>query len=91
MNNQIRDKIKEKIIEPTTSGRSVSMLTGIITSCDEKTNKCSVKYTRQDGKEDNRDNIPIMLSNTGIIDWFPKVNDIVLLQQKEKQRENLQF
>lgn len=79
----IKQTIKDKIIEPATSGRGLSILTGTIISVDEKKNICSVSYTRQDGKKDNRDNIPILLANKSIIDWFPKSGDLVLIQQRE--------
>jgi hypothetical protein len=80
--NEITKKLKENLIDPAANGRSASTLLGTIISVNEKTNSCSVSFVRQDGKKNNKDNVPVMLTNKSIIDWFPEEGETVLLQEK---------
>lgn len=80
--NEIKQKLRDNIVEPAANSRSVSTLSAIITNCNEKTNTCDIKYTRPDGKEKFEKDIPVLLSNKSIIDWFPEKNDVVLIQEK---------
>ena len=82
MSSNIKDKIKNKIVEPAANSRSVSTLSAKITKVNEKTNTCDVMYTRIDGTEMRRKNVDVLLTNKSFIDWFPEVNDIVLIQEK---------
>lgn len=80
--NELRDKILNKIVEPATESRSSSTLYGTVLRVNEKANNCDVSYVRQDGKQINKANVPILLSNKSIIDWFPAVKENILLQEK---------
>lgn len=80
--NEVRQKLLNSMIEPAADSRSTSTFAGTIISVNEKTNICTVSYTRQDGKKINKDNVPVMLSNKSIIDWFPEEGENVLLQEK---------
>lgn len=83
--NEVRDKLLKNVVEPAADGRSSSMLTGTVTQVNEKANTCSVSYTKQDGKNVNKQNVPILLSNKGMIDWFPEEKEEVLLQEKNNR------
>lgn len=80
--NEIQKKLKENLIDPAASGRSSSTLLGTVISTNERTNSCSISFVRQDGKKNNKDNVPVMLTNKSIIDWFPEAGETVLLQEK---------
>lgn len=80
--NDVRQKIMQTMIEPAADHRSSSTFTGTIIDVNEKTNLCTVKYTRSDGKTINKQNVPVMLTNKGIVDWFPEKNDSVTIQEK---------
>jgi hypothetical protein len=80
--NKVNQKIKNKIVEPAATSRSVSTLSAKITKVNEKTNTCDVMYTRIDGTELRKKDVTILLNNTSFIDWFPEVNDQVLIQEK---------
>lgn len=80
--NYVNQKIKDKIVEPAANSRSVSTLSAKITNVNEKTNTCDVMYTRIDGTELRKKNVEILLNNKSFIDWFPEVNDNVLIQEK---------
>lgn len=78
--NDVRQKLLGSIIEPAADSRSSSTFSGTVISVNEKANTCSVSYTRLDGKKINKDNIPVMLTNKSIIDWFPEEKESVLIQ-----------
>jgi hypothetical protein len=80
--NDVRQKLLSTIVEPAADNRSSSTLTATVTDADEKANTCSISYTRTDGKKMNKDNIPVMLTNKSIIDWFPEKNENVFIQEK---------
>lgn len=78
----IQDKLKKNIVNPTADSRGVANLTGIIKSVNEPANTCEVSYTKFDGKKQIKSGVPLVLTNKGCLDWFPKVGDTVLVQEK---------
>lgn len=79
--NDVRQKLND-IIDPAADNRSTNTFSGVITSVNEKANVCNISYTRKDGKKINKNNVPLMISNKSFIDWFPEVDENVLLQEK---------
>jgi hypothetical protein len=80
--NDVRQKLIENIVEPAATGRSPSTIAGTILDVSESDNTCSVAYTKPDGRKINKYNVPVMLTNKSIIDWFPEKGETVLLQDK---------
>lgn len=78
----INDKIKKNIVNPTADSRGVTNLTGVIKSINEAGNTCEVSYSKFDGKKQIKSGVPLVLTNKGCLDWFPKVGENVLVQEK---------
>lgn len=81
----IRDKIQKNIVNPTTDSRGIANLTGTIQKVNEASNTCQVAYIRFDGKKQIKNNVPVVLTNKGMIDWFPKVGEEVLVQERNER------
>lgn len=79
----LRTKITENLIGPAVVNRSAAFYEGVIVKADEKSNTCSVKYKDNQGVTVTQPNVVVQLSNIGMIDWFPSVNDRVHVMDKE--------
>lgn len=84
MSNQFKKLFTENIIEPATKSRSTSVIEGVATNVNEKTNLCTVKFSDSTGKVEIRDSVPVFIYNKSVIDWFPSDNEKVLLQEKDR-------
>ena len=78
----LKSKLIENIVAPVASDKSTSSLDAIVTKVNERTNTCSIKYTNNEGIPVEQANVPVQLHNISIIDWFPKVNEHVLITTK---------
>ena len=83
--NEIREKLIKNVVDPAAVGRSSSTIIGTVLNINEKANTCSVAYQKQDGKNVNKHNVPILLSNKSIIDWFPEEKESVLLKEQNNK------
>jgi hypothetical protein len=75
--SEITKRIQEKIIGPAGQARRDSSLIATVTKTDEKNNVCSILFIDKDGYKSNRDNVSVKIYNSGIIDWFPVVGELV--------------
>lgn len=82
MNTNLRKKLQENIVIPAADSRGSVTLSGVVKKVNEKLNTCTVKFTNFDGKEQVKNSVPVYLYNKSIIDWFPSVNEKVLLQHR---------
>lgn len=82
MANKIQDRIKNKLIDPISKDNSLSSIAGIVKETNEGANNCTVSFTDNNGAKQVKSNVPILITSKGFIDWFPKVNEQVLLQYK---------
>ena len=82
MSTKIQSKIKDRLIEPISKDNSITTLAGIVKETNEGANNCTVSFTDNNGAKQVKSNVPILITNKGFVDWFPKVNDSVLLQYK---------
>lgn len=82
--NNIKKKISQSIVDPTAKSRSVSTLEGKVIKSNENSNTCKVEYNDFNGRKETRDSVPVLVYNKSIIDWFPKINEKVLLQEKDE-------
>ena len=83
--NNIKKIISERIMEPAVKSRSSNILSGVVISANEKSNLCKVKITDDTGHINTLEGVPVFIYNKSIIDWFPKENESVMLQQKGNQ------
>lgn len=81
--NSIKKLLNENIAEPAASSRSSSTILGEVIESNENNNTCKVRFTNSKGNTDTRSNVLVFVYNKSVIDWFPKVNDSVLLQEKQ--------
>lgn len=79
----LRSKLTENYIAPAVLNRSAAFYEGRIKKADERSNTCTVEYTNNQGVTTSQTNVAVKLSNIGIIDWFPKVNEKVQVTEKE--------
>lgn len=84
MSNNFKRLLTDNVIEPATKSRSTSIIEGIATKVNEKSNLCTVKFSDTTGKVEIRDSVPVFIYNKSIIDWFPSDNEKVLLQEKDR-------
>lgn len=82
--NNLKKLFTENIVEPAADSRSSSIVEGIAVSVNEKTNLCRVKYLDSKGNKETRDSVSVLIYNKGVIDWFPKQNEKVLLQERDR-------
>ena len=84
MSNNIKKIISNKIVEPATDSRSSTQLLATVTNVNEKLNVCDITYTNRNGTKETRSNVSVMLYNTNVIDWFPKVGDKVVINIRDE-------
>jgi hypothetical protein len=75
-----KQKLQERIVAPAAQTARVAYEIATVTKADEKSNLCSVTFVDKDGRTSNKDNVEVMLYSSGIVDWFPSVNDKVCLE-----------
>ena len=78
----LKSRLIENIVAPVATDKSTISSNAVVTKVNEKTNTCSIKYTNSEGIPVEQANVPVQLNNVGIIDWFPKVNERVLITTK---------
>ena len=78
----LKDKLKDKLIDPTAASRSGSTIIAQVLIANEKQNTCNIKYTKTTGIEIVKDNVRLAINNTTIFDWFPNQNDYVYIQEQ---------
>lgn len=78
----LKNKLIQNIVDPVAIDRSTMSLDAVITKVNQKSNTCSIKYTNQEGIPVEQANVPVQLNNIGIIDWFPKEREHVLISIK---------
>lgn len=83
--NNLKKIISERIMEPAVKDRSSNILSGVVISANENSNLCKVKFTDNTGHINTLESVPVFIYNKSIIDWFPKENEEVMLQQKGNQ------
>lgn len=76
----IKRQIQNNIINPADQDRRGFLSTAEIIESDEKNNVCSIRYIDKDGNVSNKKNVPLRVYNTSMIDWFPKKNEKVVIQ-----------
>ena len=79
--DNIKRILTERIVEPTADSRSSATIMGEVIESNEISNTCDVIYTDKKGKQDKRNGVSVFSYNKSVIDWFPKKNDKVLLQE----------
>ena len=80
----LKSKLIENIVAPVATDKSTSSLDAIVTKVNERYNTCSIKYTNHEGIPVEQANVPVQLHNISIIDWFPKINEHVLITTKSR-------
>lgn len=73
----IKNKIIKDLIEPVSQTRNDQIIVAKVTISDEKNNICSIQFTDKDGQYVSANNVKVRLISDGIIDWFPKKDDLV--------------
>lgn len=84
MSSNIKKLFENNIVEPAAKSRSTSIIEGIAIKVNEKTNLCTIQFNDSTGKTETRENVPVLVYNKNVIDWFPKKNEKVLLQEKDR-------
>lgn len=79
--NTFKNKIINDIVNPAESSRGKAIIVGQVTKSDENNNYCSVKFVDKDGMQSNKNNVSVRVYNSGIIDWFPKVGELVNIEE----------
>lgn len=82
--SNLKKLFTENMVEPAAERRSESTISGITISVNEKTNTCKVRFINSKGKSEVRDSVSVFIHNKSIIDWFPKSNEKILLQEKDR-------
>lgn len=80
----LKNKLINNIVSPVAIDKSTNSFDAIVTKVNEKANTCSIKYNNHEGIPVEQANVPVQLSNVGIIDWFPKVKEHVLITVKSR-------
>lgn len=75
----IKNKLKNSIVDPAASSRSSLPMTGIIIEANEKLNVCTVEFKEKTGASTVNRNVPVFLYNKNLVDWFPKVGENVIV------------
>jgi hypothetical protein len=71
----------EQLGNPAAHNRRKFSIEALITKSDERNNLCSIRFRDKDGYLSNKDNVPVRIYNTNIIDWFPVKDEWVLIEQ----------
>jgi hypothetical protein len=79
--NELRKKIEEQIVNPAGHLRRSFTIVAKVIKSDERNNLCSVSFIDKDGYKSNKDNVQVKIYNIAIIDWFPKVGELVNVEQ----------
>lgn len=82
MSTEISSKIKG-LADPVAQRHGIYKAQALVLEAVERTNTCKVQYTRRDGTKEVAENVQVLLSNSGMIDWFPSEKDIVLVQDRD--------
>ena len=80
----LKSRLIENIVSPVATDKSTSSIDAKVTKVNERSNTCSIKYINNEGIPVEQANVPVQLHNIGIIDWFPKLNEHVLITTKGK-------
>ena len=78
--SEIRNLIADKIVNPASRNGQPSTLIARVLEADETNNWCSLEYVDKDGFSRNRDNVLVM--QYGASRWFPKVKDLVIIEDR---------
>lgn len=81
--NNIKKLFTENLVEPAADSRRSSTIIGEVIKVNEMENKCDVKYSDIRGKTNEKKDVLVFSYNKSVIDWFPKINDKVLLQETD--------
>lgn len=76
-----KSRIQKEIVAPAGHIRRTFTIIGTVIESDEKNNFCSVRFIDKDGYMSNKNNVPVVLYNSSIIDWFPKIGELVNIEQ----------
>ena len=80
----LKNKLIQNVVNPVATDMSTMSLDAVVTKVNEKANTCSVKYINHEGIQVEQANVPVQLNNIGIIDWFPKIREHVLVATKSR-------
>ena len=78
-----KKKLINTVIDPNAANRSSSTITGKVLNADENSNMCEVSFTDYNGIKKSIKNMHVQLYNKHIIDWFPKVGDVVTISSNQ--------
>lgn len=78
----LKNTLKENIVTPVAMSHSSMFLDAVVKETNEKTNTCTVVYINQEGVELTQKSVPVQIQNVGIIDWFPKEKEHVIVTKK---------
>lgn len=75
----LKNKLVNNIVAPVASSHSAIPLDATVTKINERNNTCDIKYVNENAVEIEQKNIPVLMYNECIIDWFPKEGEHVLI------------
>lgn len=81
----LKDKLINNIVAPVANSHSATFITASVLAINERNNVCNISYINQEGVKVYNNNVPIKLNNINFIDWFPKVNDTVIISVKRDE------
>jgi hypothetical protein len=73
----LKEKIRQQIAEPAVHNRSSQYTVAKVTQSNEKNNTCSISFIDKNGQPRTASGVQMRLYNQSMIDWFPKVNELV--------------
>jgi hypothetical protein len=82
--SDFKNRLQQDIINPAEHLRRLFTIVGTVTKVDEKNNVCSVSFIDKDGYKSNKNNVPVVIYNSSIIDWFPKEGEMVNIEQEDE-------
>ena len=83
--SELKDKLTTSVFTTNAANNSAVSAAGIVTKINEKENVCTVTYAGDSGKIETAENIEVEL-HTKRDDWFPKVGELVKLQDINSAR-----
>ena len=78
--SEIRQRILDQVVNPLSRQNQTAVVQAKILEADETNNWCSIEYVDKDGYSRNRDNVWVKQYGDGRMPWFPKVGELVLVE-----------
>lgn len=81
--SELKRKIQETIVDPAAHTRRSFSMVALVLESNERNNLCTIEFIDKDGYKSNKNNVPVRLYNSCIIDWFPKTGEYVNVEETD--------